>query len=93
MKLIEDFQELVPDSMTYNVGYFEGQQHSKIWLASNEDFATMYRKYPKGEITLWCDGRTSTDSDVSRKKPSGDKAVSKRQDKESDIDDINFVSS
>ena len=25
MKLVKEFQELVPDSMSFNVGYFEGQ--------------------------------------------------------------------
>ena len=25
----------------------------------------MYKKYPKGEITLWCDGRRDEEEDVS----------------------------
>lgn len=30
----------------------------------------MYRKYPKGEITLWCDGRTDEEdaANTSKKK-------------------------
>ena len=62
MKLVE---ELVPDNLSFNVGYFEGHSHSKIWLVSREDFTTMYQKYPKGEITLWCDGRADEDDDAS----------------------------
>lgn len=92
-KLIEVFGELVPDK-EFSVGYFEGQQHCKIWLASNQDFAAMYRKYPKGEITLWCNGRSSTDEDddkvnesAKKKKKDGDK-VTRRQEKESDIDEV-----
>ena len=65
MKLVEEFQELVPDSMSFNVRYFEGQNHAKIWLVAREDFMTMYRKYPKGKITLWCDGRRDEEEDVS----------------------------
>ena len=55
MKLVEQFQELVPDNLSFNVG---GPSHSKIWLMSKEDLTTMYVRYPKGEITLWCDGRS-----------------------------------
>ena len=38
MKLVEEFQELVPDSLSFNVDYFEGQSHAKIWLVAREDF-------------------------------------------------------
>ena len=92
MKLVEQFQELVPDNLSFNIGYFEGQSHSKIWLMSKEDFATMYVKYPKGEITLWCDGRSDEGSDGctdSRKKRKKDReASSKRQEKEDEVDDV-----
>ena len=52
VKLIEEFKDLVPDKLSFNVGYFEGQQYNRIWLVSSEDFKTMYTKYPKGDITL-----------------------------------------
>ena len=90
MKLVEEFQDLVPDNLSFSVGYFEGQSHSKIWLMSREDFATMYVKYPKGEITLWCDSRTYETGDTgSRKKRKKDGETStKRQAKEDEVDDV-----
>ena len=91
MKLVEEFQDLVPDNLSFSVGYFEGQSHSKIWLMSREDFTTMYIKYPKGEITLWCDGRSDEtgDTTVSRKKRKKDGETStRRQEKEDEVDDV-----
>ena len=89
MKLVEEFKDVVPDSLSFSVGYFEGQKHSKIWLVTREDFSTMYGKYPKGEITLWCDGRTEQEDDISgRKKRKRVEVSSKRQEKEDEVDDI-----
>lgn len=91
IKLVEHFKELVPENLHFDVGYFEGQQHCKIWLASNEDFALMYRKHPKGEITLWCDGRKDEDDDnigKKKRKRDGDKSSSRRQEREDEVDDI-----
>ena len=89
MKLVEEFKDVVPDSFSFSVGYFEGQNHSKIWLVTREDFSTMYGKYPKGEITLWCDGRTEQEDDISgRKKRKRDEVSSKLQEKEDEVDDI-----
>ena len=56
-KLIEELKEQVPNSVTFNVGYFEGQQHSKVWLVTQDDLCAMYKKYSRGLITLWCDSR------------------------------------
>ena len=36
-KLIERFKDQVPNSISFDVGYFEGQQHSKVWLCSKEN--------------------------------------------------------
>ena len=89
MKLIEEFKELVPDTLNFNVRYFEGQGHSKIWFVTREGFSTMYRKYPRGEITLWCDGQSEEEEDLGcRKKCKRDESVSKRQGKEEAVDDI-----
>ena len=52
---------------------------------------TMYVRYPKGEITLWCDGRSEegTNDTSSRKKHKKDGETStKRQEKEDEVDDI-----
>ena len=68
LKLNEEFGGIVPNNLSFNVGYFEGQQHTKIWLVSRADFATMYSRYPKGEITLWCEGNSTEEEDCGSKK-------------------------
>ncbi len=89
MKLIEELKDLVPDTMSFNVGYFEGQGHSKIWLVDKEDFLTMYRKYSRGEVSLWCDGRPDVDDQAVCKTKREDGVVSsKRQDREEEVDEI-----
>ena len=64
-KLIEEFQDHVPNTLTFNIGYFEGQSHSKVSLVSNDDLQAMYTRYPRGDITLWCDSRTDAAKDGS----------------------------
>ena len=82
MKLIEEFKDLVSDSLSFNVGYFEGQSHSKIWLVDKEDFSTMYKKYPRGEINLWCDGQTEAEDNArGRRKRKRDDGPSKGRKK------------
>ena len=88
MKLIEEFKDIVPDTLSFSVGYFEGQSHSKIWLVDRQDFSTMYKKYPKGEISLWCDSQSDEDGAGSRKKRKGEEGSSKRQEREEEVDDI-----
>ena len=56
-KLIGELKEQVLNSMTFNVGYFEGRKHAKMFIAIEEDLKVMYSKYPSGDITIWCDGR------------------------------------
>ena len=47
-----------------NVGYFEGRQHTKKWLATRQDLDAMY-SYFQGKmcISLWCDGREADATD------------------------------
>ena len=76
VKLIDAFKEHVPNSTDFNVGYFEGPQHSKVWLVTLDDLGSMYRKYHNnGDIALWCDGKADGEKVVTktkRKKGSGD---------------------
>lgn len=60
MKLIEEFGELVPDTVNFSMGYFHGKQSGKHWLATTEDLSLMYETIgsQKREILLWCDGRS-----------------------------------
>lgn len=59
--LVETLGEQVPNNLSYDVGYYEGSQHSKIWLCSTQDLEAMYCKYPNSEITLWCDGHVAVE--------------------------------
>jgi len=91
VKLIEELQDCVPNTVVFNVGYFEGQQHSKISIVTGEDLNAMYSRHPKGEITLWCDGSSPAvgqeASSEHGKRKREDAAVStRRQEKEEEVD-------
>ena len=45
MKLPEEFKDVVSDSLSFSVGNIEGQNHSKIWLVTKEDFGTIYQGF------------------------------------------------
>ena len=88
-KLMEKFEDQVPHSVSFDVGYFEGQQYSKVWLYSNDDLKAMYTKYPTGEITLWYDGKSDSEQSSVRGKRKRDEPVtSKRQDKEDEVEAV-----
>ena len=93
VKLAEEFKEQVPNTLDFSVGYFEGQQHTKVWLISKDDLEAMYTRYPRGEITLWCHGRdvgVQESGQGKRKKEteSTSTSVSKRQEKEEEVDGV-----
>ena len=89
VKLIDAFKQHVPNTTDFNVGYFEGPQHSKVWLVM-DDLGSMYKKYHNGgDIALWCDAYGKADGEkVSTKtKGSGDSmAGSSRQEKEGEVE-------
>ena len=84
MKLIDEFQQQVPNSVSFSVGYFERRQQAKLWLVTNDDLKSMYCKYPEGELILWCDGRT--DDDEQRERSGRKRETSKQQDV--DVDEV-----
>ena len=92
VKLIEELQDCVPNTVVFNVGYFEGQQHSKISIVTGEDLNAMYSRHPKGEITLWCDGSSpAVGQEASyehgkRKREDVAVSTSRRQEKEEEVD-------
>jgi len=93
VKLIDEFAETVPDTVNFNVGYFDGRQQAKLWLVTNEDLASMYSKYRTGEITLWCDGRQSDRDRIgeevrSKRKRDSEANVSRRQEREEEVDTV-----
>ena len=91
-KLIEKLGEQVPQTISFDVGYYEGSQHSKIWLCSPNDLESMYQKYPYGEITLWCYGHNEDEETGRGKRRRDDSSIngpsSKRQKKEDDADAV-----
>ena len=62
IQLLEELKEQLPDSTSFNIGYYEGQQHIKMFIGNADEIKAMYAKYPSGEITLWCEGRDDTSS-------------------------------
>lgn len=84
--LIERFGKQVT-LISLDVGYYEGSQHSKIWLYSASDLEAMYQKYP-GDITLWCDGYTvlKTKPVANKKRCDSSGGPSKRQKMDDEVD-------
>ena len=84
-----EFGDAVPDEGEYNLGYFEGKQHTKKWLVTCQDLDIMYNYFiGKPCINLWCDGRVLEEDDeemVARKKTKRD---TKRSEKEEELEDV-----
>ena len=91
VQLIEKLSEHVPDSINFNVGYFEGKQSKKRWICCQEDITTMYKFFnPGSEILLWCDGKkTSVEEDEHRSSSRKRKqeVMTKREEKEEEVED------
>ena len=87
MKLIEEFRDQVPSQLDFSVGYYDGSQQSKTWLVTKDDLEALYEKYPNGgNVSLWCDGK-STDTVSKRKKDSESQpGTSYRQGKEEQVE-------
>lgn len=54
-------------------------------IASQEDFASMYRRYPSGEITLWCDGKNQNEGSANGKRK---RETSNYHEREVEVDEI-----
>ena len=88
MQLIEEFKGQVPDSTSFPVGYFEGSHQAKIWLVTDDDFKRMYEIHNKGgQISMWCEGVSNDEGHSHSKRKRDDSGVSKRQEKEEDVED------
>ena len=90
---MDKFQEHVPTTATFDIGYFEDKQQSKIWLVTLDDLHKMYGLYPKGgEVLLWCDGISDvgTESRVGSKHSlkEADATASKRSRQECEIESV-----
>ena len=57
VKLIEEFQEQIPDSLRFSVGYCDGCH--QMSLINREDLRAMYSIFG-GKMILWCDKEVDT---------------------------------
>ena len=92
VRLMDEFQDQVPRTATFDVGYFEGKQQSKIWLVTSEDLEKLYDLYPKGgEVHLWCDGVCETGAESCRsikRNKEAESAGTKRSQQETEVESI-----
>lgn len=89
MKLIDACKEHVPNTTDFNVGYYEGHQHLKVWLVTNDDLNSMYMKYHNGgDIVLWCDGKSENEIAKAKRKKGESNVGSTRHEKEDEVDNI-----
>ena len=72
----------------FNIGYFEGRQHTKKWLVSSQDREVMYAG--KEFIFVWCDGNEQEvgGESIPKKRVKRDTLSSKRAEKEEELEDI-----
>ena len=90
VRLMDEFEEHVPSTATFDVGYFEGKQQSKIWLVTPEDLKKLYELHPKGgEVLLWCDGVSEGASEgrnSTKRNKEAESAASKRSQQEAEVE-------
>ena len=69
VKLMEQFENQLPTTLTFNIGYYDGRQSER---SDKEDLEAMYSSpalLGRKDILLWCGGRPEdSDFDNSRKK-------------------------
>ena len=94
---MEEFEELVPATVDFQLGYFHGKQSAKHWLGTNADLNLMYQAIgAKRELVLWCDARSEPQKNkdaakVSKRKSTEDtenRPPTKRKQIEENVSDI-----
>ena len=61
-KTYQVLQAGVPNTVDFNVSYYEGSHQSKVWLVVSDDLKRMYQKYLNGgSVNLWCDAKCPED--------------------------------
>ena len=84
VQLIDEFKDQVPACADFDVGYFDGNQTSKVLLATEDDMNIMYqRNFPNGGlVNLWCDARVS--GGTKRKRDDGYSVEQHQRDREAE---------
>ena len=86
VSMIDEFDDQVPDSVKFNVGYIDGRHQMSLFNV--DDLSLMYSKYKLGgEIILWCEGRCIEDNRGSRKKGL-EAAGQQKQEREDQVDNV-----
>ena len=93
VKLMKQFENQLPTTLAFNIGYYDGRQSEKRWICDKDDLEAMYTSpalLGKKEIVLWCDGRPEdNDFDNSRKKRARcHSPLTRRDDREAEIDEL-----
>ena len=93
VRIMEEFEDYVPDSTRFSIGYYEGQ--TKRWICAEVDLSKLYEIYsqqPDKEVLLWCEGRRNDkdlgedlSSKAKKKKTKDDGHKSKREEKEDQV--------
>jgi len=85
---MNEFQNMLPESNDFKIGYVVGKQSTKYWLECEEDLGTM-SKYlcSTKSVLLWCDARVHK-TDNKRSKRAEDEPPSKRQQIEKELEEI-----
>ena len=94
--LMDQFQEHVPTTATFDVGYFESKQQTKVWLVTSDDLRKMHELHPNGEVLLWCDGvcNVGTKSRTSSKRSEEADAISSTHSRqECEVESVSYIAS
>ena len=60
LKLLEEFQESLPDCVLFNVGYYKpGRGSAKVYLIQDDEMYGLFGA--NQEVQLWCDGIVASD--------------------------------
>ena len=65
IRLMEEFEEQMPETTKFGICCIEGRQSTKHWICCDDDIDAMYTAYatcPGKEIMLWCDSRCGDDN-------------------------------
>jgi hypothetical protein len=88
VKILEEFEDVVPPNISFSIGYFYGKQSTKYWLCTKEDITAMYDSYasqPEKDIRLWCHGKSDVDfvdKQAPKRKKIAEDTRTRREEKE-----------
>ena len=93
-KLLETFQDKLPNTLDFQVGYLTRRGNSKRWIEQEADLISMYSQFEQGDtITIFCDGKSMAKVDQTpsrkRKRASDDIAPDHEEEVKRVADELN----